>query len=86
MDLEAEIEALNRQNRRLKLTLFSTIALLLIVVASVTGIAGIAAGRARAEELRAREMAERARARAEAALAVAQDAVKNIDAKNEGGR
>ena len=60
MGLEAEIEALKRQNHRLKAALFSTIALLLIVVASVTGIAGFAAVRARAAELRAREMAEQA--------------------------
>ena len=68
MSLEAESEVLKRQNRRLKVVLFSIVAVLLVAVASVAGIAGTAAARARAEEQRARLMAEQARAQAQAAF------------------
>ena len=47
MGLEAEIEALKRQNRRLKTALISLAALLLVGVVTVAGLAGIAATRAR---------------------------------------
>ena len=78
MGLEAQIEALKRQNRRLKVALFSTITVLLVAVATAAGFAGIAAARARAEELRAREMAEQARAHAQAALAASQAELEEV--------
>ena len=52
MGLEVEIEALKRQNHRLKLAMFSIIAVLLIAVVAVAGFAGVAASRARAQEQR----------------------------------
>ncbi len=80
MGLEVEIEALKRQNHRLKLAVFSTIAVLLIADVAVAGFAVVAASRARAQEQRARVMAEQARAEAQAAFERAQHAVeKNGD-------
>lgn len=85
MSFEAEIEALKRQNRRLKVALFSTIAVLILAVAAVSGFTPIAAARARAEELRAREMAEQARAHAQAALAAAQAELEKTESQQKGG-
>ena len=61
MGLEAEIEVLKRQNRRLKVALFSTVVVLLVAVASVAEFAATAAARARAEEQRTRLIMQEAR-------------------------
>ena len=84
MGLEAEIEALKRQNRRLKVALFSTITVLLVAVATATGYAGFAAARVRAQELRAREMAEQARTHAQAALAASEAKLEEDEAEHGG--
>ena len=61
---DTEVELLKRQNRRLKAALFTTTALLLIAI-GLAGLAGIRAKRqaekARAEAVRALQMAEVAR-------------------------
>ena len=80
MGLEAEIEALKRQNHRLKLAM----CLIIVVVVAVAGFAGVVAARARAQEQRARVMAEQARAEAQAAFERAQHAVeKTTNSANE---
>ena len=45
MGLEAEIETLKRQNRRLKVALFSLATLLLIAVVTLAGLAGLPVSR-----------------------------------------
>jgi len=80
MGLEAEIEALKRQNRRLKLAM----CLIIVLVVAVAGFEGVVAARARAQEQRARVMAEQARAEAQAAFERAQHAVeKTTNSANE---
>ena len=67
MTFEAEIEVLKRQNRRLKVALFSTILVFIVVVASVSGFTAT--------------RANQARAKAQAAQAAAQAEFENIAAQ-----
>ena len=85
MGLEAEIEALKRQNHWLKWALFSTVTVLLIGVVTVSALAGITATRARAEARRAVAREEQARDQAEAAFRQAQEALAEIEARTDGG-
>ena len=72
MGLEAEVEALRRQNRRLKVALCSTLGVLLLAMLMAVGVVGITAMRARAEAQRALEMERVARVHAEKAMMQAQ--------------
>jgi uncharacterized membrane protein (DUF485 family) len=74
MSIEAEFEALKRQNRRLKVALFSTITVLIVGAAMVTAFTATAATRARAAE-------RLARAQAQAALAAAQGALEETQTR-----
>ena len=65
MTFDAEIEVLRHQNRRLKVALFSTIAVFIVGVAAVSALTAISAKRARALE-------QQARAQNQAAMAAAQ--------------
>ncbi len=85
MDLEAEIEALKRQNRRLKVALLSIVILLFVAMVGSAGVVGITATRARAEAVRAMAMEREARANAEAAFAKAQEALQQ-GASDDAGR
>ena len=85
MDLEAEIEALKRQNRRLKVALFSIVTLFFVAMVGSAGVAGITATRARAEAVRAMAMEQEARASAEAAFAKTQEALEQ-GAPDDAGR
>lgn len=83
MDLEAEVEALKRQNRRLKAALFSTLTGLLIGIVVAAGITGVATIRARAQVLRAIEMEKQARERAKAALEKTQQGLEEYEAQEK---
>ena len=83
MGLEAEVEALRRKNRLLKMALVATIAVFFVGVLMAAGIAGIAATRARAQTLMALEQEHLARAHAEAAFAKAQEALERAKTQDE---
>ena len=84
MGLEAEVESLRRQNRRLKVALFSIIAVFLVSFMTVAGLTGIAAVRARAQTLLAVEREKQARAQAEAAFRKAQAALEQVEVQRDG--
>ena len=85
MSVEAEVKALRRQNRRLKLALLSTFALLVVFLATAVGFTTFAAARARAEQRRALEMSQQARAKAEALFEEHRDQAELDKAKSERG-
>jgi hypothetical protein len=85
MGLEAEVEALRRENRRLKVTLFSTFAVLMVAVVMAVGLVGFAAARARTQARLALEMERRARVQAEEAIARAQTLLDDAADKNSDG-
>ncbi len=86
MDLEAEIERLKRQNHRLRVALFSIVALLLVAVVTVAGTARIAETRAKADAQRALAREEQARDHAAAAFARAQEALESTTVPDDGNR
>ena len=84
MGLEAEVESLRRQNRGLKVALFSMIAVFFVSFITVAGLTGIAAVRARAQTLRAVEREKQARAQAEVAFREAQTELEQVEVQRDG--
>ena len=84
MGLEAEVAALRRQNRNLKLALIACVTLILFGAIGAVTITGVAVARSRAMVMQAIEMEHQARQQAEAAMRQAQQALEEAEAAQSG--